>query len=148
MTKTNRIVIDTNVFIEALFGEETSDSANLFASLDEVGARIVFSQELIGELMYIMKRHCNKLEFDYEETKEILMFVVDFFQLGKSINTRHLDKKNLPKINDPDDQMLVEAAYASDAAYLITLDKKSGILTLEDTPFYCFTPSEYLAKDD
>ncbi|MCG5102261.1 PIN domain-containing protein [Oceanobacillus alkalisoli] len=95
-----------------------------------------------------MKRQCNKLGFDYEETKENLMYVVDFFQLGKSINTRHIDKETLPKINDPDDQMLVEAAYASDADYLITSDKKSGILNLEDTPFECYTPGEYLAIDD
>jgi predicted nucleic acid-binding protein len=43
--------------------------------------------------------------------------------------------------------MLVEAAYASDADYLITSDKKSGILELDKTPFRCYTPSEYLAID-
>jgi len=97
--------------------------------------------------MYIMKRHSNKLGFDYENTKENLMLVVDFFLLGKSINTRHIDKEALPKIKDPDDQMLIEAAYASEADYLITLDKRSGILELEDTPFSCCTPSEFLETD-
>lgn len=126
----NRIVVDTNVFIEAVFGEETSDSANLLAMLDGTEVRLVFSQESIDELMYIFKRHCNKLHMNYEETKETLSLITDFFQLGKSINTRNIDKRAIEQINDPDDQMFVDAAYSSDASHIITLDKKSGILDL------------------
>ncbi|MBM7598082.1 putative PIN family toxin of toxin-antitoxin system [Virgibacillus halotolerans] len=140
----SRIVVDTNVFIGAIFGEETSDSANLLATLDENGVRIVFSQEFIGELMYIMKRHCNSLGLDYESTRQALINITDLFQQGKSTNTRHLDRELIPVINDPDDQMLVEAAYSSDADYLITWDKKSGILDLDGYSFKCCTPLEYM----
>ncbi|MBP1971499.1 putative nucleic acid-binding protein [Virgibacillus natechei] len=60
--------------------------------------------------------------------------------MGKSINTRGLDRTNIENINDPDDQMFVEAAYSSNATHIITLDKKGGILDLENTPFDCYTP--------
>lgn len=140
----SRIVVDTNVFIEGVFGEETSDSANLLAMLDEINVRLVFSQESIGELMYIFKRHCNSLNMSNSETRETLIMITEFFQLGKSINTRLLDRTDIEIINNPDDQMFVEAAYAANATHIITLDKKSGILDLEDTPFDCLTPTEYL----
>jgi putative PIN family toxin of toxin-antitoxin system len=140
----NRIVIDTNVFIEAVFGEETSDSANLLALLDELDVRLVFSQETIGELMYIFKRHANSLGMSQDKVQDILLDVTTFFQYGKSINTKHLNKTQIKKISDPDDQMFVYAAYASNATHLITLDKKSGILGLTDTPFVCCTPTEFL----
>ena len=143
---TSRIVVDTNVFIEGVFGEETSDSANLLAVLDEIDVRLVFSQESIGELMYIFKRHCNSLNMNEADTRDILIMITELFQLGKSINTRKIGKTKMEKIHDPDDQMFVEAAYAAQATHIITLDKKSGILELKDTPFKCYTPTVYLSK--
>lgn len=142
---TSRMVVDTNVFVEALFGVETSDSANLFASLDENALRLVFSQDTIGELMYTVKRICNKRNFSPGHTRSILRSITDFFQLGKSTNTRKFKQSaDIVQINDPDDQMFVEAAYASNADYVITLDKKSGLLDLEEVPFLCYTPKEFL----
>lgn len=112
-----------------------------------IGVRLVFSQETIGELMYIFKRYANSFNMRDEEITDVLSFVTDFFQYGKSINTKHLDKSRIKKINDPEDQMFVYAAYASEATHLITLDKESGILNLTDTPFTCCTPTEYLEEN-
>ncbi|MDY7216837.1 putative toxin-antitoxin system toxin component, PIN family [Bacillus subtilis] len=142
----DRIVADTCVFIESIFGAEGNDSEIFFASLEHNDARLVFSKEIIGELMYILKKKCNDFSLSEEETKEVLDNTTALFQLGKSVNTKFI-RVRVPRVKDPEDQMLVRAAYAADASHLVTLDKKSGILDLKNVPFICCTPKEYI-KDN
>ncbi|ARW38455.1 hypothetical protein SRCM100730_01562 [Bacillus velezensis] len=143
----DKIVADTCVFIESIFGAEGNDSEIFFASLEHNDARLVFSREIIGELMYILKKKCNDFSLSEEETKEVLDNITAMFQLGKSVNTKFMRVK-VPRVKDPEDQMFVIAAYAADASHLVTLDKKSGMLDLKHVPFICCTPGEYTNNND
>ncbi|MEH7419559.1 putative toxin-antitoxin system toxin component, PIN family [Neobacillus drentensis] len=142
----DKIVVDTCVFIEGIFGEDNNPSSILLSMLDTLDIRLIFSQESIGELLYILKKRCNELQMDSDDTNDILKDMTILFQKGKSVNIRHY--KSMPQkltIKDPDDQMFVDAAFAGKATYLITLDKKSGILGLKKrVPFNCCTPQEFL----
>ncbi|KOO50873.1 putative toxin-antitoxin system toxin component, PIN family [Priestia koreensis] len=142
----NKIVIDTCVFVEAIFGDEGNPSAVLMENLETLGVRLAFSQDTIGELLYILKRECNGCGMDATEIVETLTDVVILFQKGRSVNTLRLKRdKKRKKIADPNDQMFVDTAFESEATHLITLDKKSGILKLDSVPFECCTPSGYFA---
>lgn len=141
----HRLVVDTCVFVEGFLSIEETSSSTILAGLDKNNSRLVFSMEMIGELLYILKRECNKIGLDYDEANEILTAGVALFQTGKSINTRGV--KCLAKANDPDDQMFIDAAFESDATHIITLDKKSGILGLTNVPFKCVTPDDYLKTE-
>ncbi|MED1923865.1 MULTISPECIES: putative toxin-antitoxin system toxin component, PIN family [Bacillus] len=143
----DRIVADTCVFVESIFGLDGNASEIFFSSLEHKDARLVFSRETIGELMYILKRECNNLRLDEALTSEVLNNASRMFQLGKSVNTKHL-KVPTQQIKDPDDQMFVDTAYVADATHLVTLDKKSGMLSLSNVPFTCCTPTEYIESDE
>src|SRR5690625_4319441 len=112
MANRSKLVVDTCVFIEGFLAPEETDSVTLLSSLDRFNARLVFSQETIGELLYILKRECNTLGMDEQNTSDILEDCVLLFQKGKSINTRRT-KEKAPKVRDIDDQMFVDAAFAS-----------------------------------
>ena len=138
----HKLVIDTCVFVEGFIGMEESSSSILLDEIDKNGSRYIFSMDTVGELLYILKKECNSVHFEFEQTNIILTTAVTFFQNGKSINTRRTVSPF--RATDPDDQMFIDAAYEAGATHIITLDKKSGILQLEDTPFKCMTPDEYL----
>ncbi|MCM3792490.1 PIN domain-containing protein [Priestia megaterium] len=142
----NKLVVDTCVFIEAFFGDEGNDSEVMLGKLDKVGARLLFSQDTIGELMYIVKRTCNELKWSPEETNDILQEVTSLFRLGKSVNGIYKGKDPLPLIEDLTDVMFIKASINGRATHLVTLDHRSGILGLTDTSFKCITPSQYLEE--
>lgn len=142
----NKAVIDTCVFIEGVFGEEDNDSQILLSSMEDFEMRTVFSQDTIGELMYILKRECNLMGLDEQEISDILFDAIIYFQKGKSTNTRSVkSRRNRVRIRDKDDQMFVDAAVSSKANHLITLDHRSGILNLKNMNFNCTTPSKFLS---
>ncbi|PKR82843.1 putative toxin-antitoxin system toxin component, PIN family [Heyndrickxia camelliae] len=142
---TDKLVIDTCVFIEGIFGDEGNPSSLLLEQLDSLDARLVFSQDSIGELLYILKRECNEIQLSDTDIMEILTDIMSLFQRGKSINIKHYkNQKGRVRARDKDDQMFIDAAFASKSSHLITLDKKSGILNLKNTPFICCTPKSYI----
>lgn len=123
--KANKLVIDTCVFVEGLFGEEGNPSSILLSSLDSINARLIFSQDTIGELFHILKRECNNLQMSYDEISDILLDATIFFLESKSVNTKYYKfKRNKVRVKDEDDQMFVDAAFAAKATHLITLDEK------------------------
>ncbi|WP_368658663.1 putative toxin-antitoxin system toxin component, PIN family [Metabacillus halosaccharovorans] len=140
----DKLVVDTCVFVEGLFGEENNSSAQLLAQLDTLGVRLIFSQEMIGELLYILKREGNKIGLNDEEIMDILTDAISLFQKGKSTNTKFNRSHRVIRVIDPDDQMFIDAAFSSNATHIITLDKKSGILSLTGVPFSCYTPQTYI----
>lgn len=145
--KADKLVIDTCVFVEGLFGEEGNPSSILLSSLDSINARLIFSQDTIGELFYILKRECNNLQMSYDEISDILLDATIFFLESKSVNTKYYKfKRNKVRVKDEDDQMFADAAFAAKATHLITLDEKSGILNLKNVPFICCTPATYLSS--
>jgi predicted nucleic acid-binding protein len=50
---------------------------------------------------------------------EALHSITDLFMLGKSVSTKRIDRSIIPIIDDPDDQMFDDLAYASNALWTI-----------------------------
>lgn len=142
---TDKLVVDTCVFIKGFFNVK-SDCGELLSMLKKVDARLVFSQDTLGEWLYILKRTCHKSGISDGQMKEVMQEAMNIFRMGKSTNTRHINQDEIAFVNDPDDQMFVNTAYAAKADYVITLDKKSGILSLKNVPFKCCTPKQYLQE--
>ncbi|WP_409298715.1 putative toxin-antitoxin system toxin component, PIN family [Peribacillus sp. SCS-26] len=121
----DKLVIDTNMFVEGIFNSEENASETLLSNFDSIDARLLFSQETIGELFYILKKQCSDLQMDDEETHEILMEITTLFQNGKSVNTNYYkNRRNRLRALDVNDQMFIDAAMAGRASHVITLDKK------------------------
>jgi putative PIN family toxin of toxin-antitoxin system len=140
----NKIIIDTNVFIKAFFDlDDSNDCLRLIANLDKM--TVLFSQDTIGELMYIIKNCTHYLNTTEEQSLQILKSVTEIFYYGKSINTFKINESDLPNINDQTDMMFVKLAIAGNADYIITNDKKSGILDLKDQPFRTCTTKEFIS---
>lgn len=140
-----KIIVDTNVFVHYFFDDEDEASSYIIDHIDDYG-RFLFSHNTIGELLYILKKISNDNHFSYEDIESILHSAVDMFLYGKSESTskKMIDKDSLPQINDPDDQMFIELAYAGNADYIISYDKRSGLFNLENVPFTCYTPKEFI----
>lgn len=140
----DKLVVDTCVFIEGIFGDNGNSSSLFLMEIDRNNSKLIFSMDMIGELLYILKRECNKIRMTPDETYEILTDAVAMFQNGKSVSTKNVN--GIDKTKDPDDQMFVDAAHIGKASHIITLDKKSGILSLEIPPTKCMTPGGYLRE--
>lgn len=141
------VVIDTNVFVESVFGAQPNPSAVLMSNLDDLEMRGVYSQETIGELLYILKRECNKMLMDESSVTDVLMNAIVLFKRGKSTNTKYTKSKSKrPQAADPDDQMFVDAALAGNATMVITNDLKSGIFSIPKKHFNTLTPAEVLKR--
>ncbi|PKF90527.1 putative toxin-antitoxin system toxin component, PIN family [Bacillus sp. BA3] len=141
----DKLVVDTNVFVESFFGPEENASCHLLTNLEELNIRLLFSQDTVGELFYILKRTCNELGLELEDAQDVLFAATQLFQQGKSINTNyHKHKIDKLLINDENDQMFVDTAFAGNATHLVTFDMKSGILGLKKVPFFPCTPHQYL----
>lgn len=141
----DKVIIDTNIFVNAFFNAETNpECLTIISNLQQFDIRLLFSQNTVGELVYIVKRIANSAGWDEEARSAVLRSLADVFCYGKSINTRHIDKSSLPSIKDRDDDMFIELAYSTKTDYLVTLDGKSGMLAIDDVPFTCCTPEEFL----
>ncbi|KIL44341.1 PIN domain-containing protein [Jeotgalibacillus soli] len=141
----DKIVVDTCVFIRALFTPEDDDECTLFINaLDRYDARLVFSQYTIGELLYMIKKISNEINSPYEHMRKKLDYISFLFQHAKSVNTSHT--KSDFTATDRNDQMFVDAAVESDANHIITIDLKSGILEMQDAPFIPMKPIDYFLK--
>ncbi|MET1250005.1 putative toxin-antitoxin system toxin component, PIN family [Sporolactobacillus sp. STCC-11] len=139
-----KIIVDTNVFIHYFFdGDEAS--SYLIDHIDDFG-RFLFSHNTIGELLYILKKISHDYHFTNEDIEAILHSAVDMFLYGKSVSTKLINVDELPVIRDHDDQMFIELAYAGNADYIISYDKRSGLFDLENAPFSCYTPKEFFKE--
>ena len=142
-----RLVVDTNVFVDWLFDVlDVNASSHVLLNLDKNNSRLVFSQDTIGELMYIMKKSCNRVNSTAEESLNVLTFISNLFLSAKSVNTKEIQKDDQrPLCNDETDQMFIDAALVSEAPYLISLDKNSGMFDIEGQSFVCLLPEDYLS---
>lgn len=96
--KINKIkaVVDTNVFIGGLFRDQ--ESANMILEMIEDNRiQLYFSQQTIGELIYLIKNFARHNIDNIDEQIELLHSVVELFYYSMSINTLDVD---CPKTKD------------------------------------------------
>lgn len=115
-----RIVMDTNVFLDAWFEDEDwCEKVN--SIIDSRRLQLLFSQDTIGELIYVAKTHAIKI-MNRDTIRIILMHkTADLFFYGTSVNTK--DTKCI-KLIDSDDEMFLKCAIEGNAEYIITSNIK------------------------
>ena len=131
-----RVVIDTNIWISAIFwGGKPRKIVE--AWLDDK-FRLVISSVVRHELYQTVARKAEALKIFPEYASEWLS-VID----KKAVLVRPREKVEICR--DPKDNMLLEAAVAGDADYLVTGDKDLLVLkTFGGAKIV--TPAEFLAE--
>ncbi len=107
------IVIDCNVYISALIGSKTCQKAIEKAFTEY---RICYSEETLTELLETLKK--PKLKRIKKESIDITLQLL--YSLGKPVSPP-LCNIALP---DPDDSIYLDLAIATNAAHIITGNKK------------------------
>jgi putative PIN family toxin of toxin-antitoxin system len=127
-----KMVIDTNVFVNSMIFpyEYTDDTDTLDLLLTLIGndkIELVFSQDTIGELLYIMK---NKIKHYINKEKHLSYMnkLMTIFYYSYSVNT---ENTNAPKCQDAKDDMFLKCVIQSHASYLISNDFKSGMSVVQ-----------------
>jgi putative PIN family toxin of toxin-antitoxin system len=140
----DRVVIDTDVFIGAWFDNDPTCQELIELVYDRT-ILLLFSQQTIGELIYVTKNFARYAFDDVEERITFLAHLMDIFYHSHSINTIEQDQKILLKSEDEYDDMFIECAYYGKAQYIITNDKQNGLLKLgEYEGTKIITPQAYI----
>lgn len=122
-----RVVIDTNIFIKSWF--DNNEICNKITELvDKNKIKLLFSQETIGELFYIVKKYCIKNMSSKIPRMQVLNSLAELFYESESVNT--IETK-CPKLDDKYDEMFLKTALEGNTDYLITDDFKSGLHKLK-----------------
>ena len=114
-----RVVIDTNIFISALLGS-SGPPGLIYSAWRRNRFQLVTTQTQLAEL----KRASRYVRIASRISPHVLGKVLNI--MGRSEYDGAIPRKN--ECNDPDDAYLLDLAEASGADYLITGDRRSGLL--------------------
>jgi len=108
-----RVVLDTNIYISAiLFGGNCEE----IIKLAQQGAfEIVISRAIISEMEGVLK---DKFRWSRQQISDTISFIKEI----AAIVNPHITIDAV--INDPSDNKIIECAVASQAAFIVTGDKK------------------------
>ena len=122
MRKDNiRVVIDTNIWISFLIGKTLAGLSEAIIS-DKI--KILFSEELIDELIEVLQRPKFEKYFSREDVAELISLI--------HLKTEHVEiTEHFMECRDPKDNFLLDLCVSGNADYLITGD--DDLLSL--TPF-------------
>lgn len=139
-----KLVVDTNVFIDGLLDEKES-SKQIMELFESIKITLLFSQDTIGELVYVSKIMSKKAIRDSMETRmKFLNYIMYIFYHSKSVNTVDTDEKINLKCNDDRDDMFLECAYFGKADYLVTDDIKSGLHSIDLEGITILTSEQFI----
>ena len=120
-----KLIIDTNIFIKGIFFKQKYFHCNtLLNILKNENISIVFSQDTIGELFYMVKTFIQINKVNYDDGLIIMNKVSEIFYNSIIVNTRNTIA---PKCEDMFDDMFLKGYVESYADYIITDDFKSGM---------------------
>lgn len=133
-----KIVIDTNVFISALFWKGASHRV---LELTEKGKfELILTKKTSDEFFEVLNRRELKEKI---ETKNLILskFVLDTISMGTLIESKTV----FFDCEDSDDNKFLEAAFDGECKYIISQDKH--LLKMKEFKgIKILTPEEYLAK--
>ncbi len=141
MPKKIELILDTNIFIDALINEDDY-SIKILSLVDNDLAKLYFSRNTIGELFYIVHNLCRYQIKSSRLSKKIMKNLTDMYL--KSVNINTLNSDGSPKCKDIDDDMFLECAFISNPDYLISNDIKSGMHKIEFEKTKIVTAKEFV----
>ncbi|MFM9277335.1 putative toxin-antitoxin system toxin component, PIN family [Paenibacillus jiagnxiensis] len=136
------VVVDTNVFVNAIFSDYFKDDERIIDLEENEQIRFAFSEITKNELYKIFAR-----TIDQQNVFECAVF----FETLYNIIERSVYISNPPKLerisSDKGDQPFIELAVAARASYLITNDFSNGLLKLRTyNNVEILTPTSYIKK--
>lgn len=118
-----KLVLDTNIFLAGWFeGDENCEK--ILELVRDRKITLLFSQETIGEFIYVLKNFTRYNIDDVEVRIQLLEYIAKLFYYSLSINTMNFE---IEKSEDPYDDMLLKCALKGEADYLVTDDFKHGL---------------------
>jgi putative PIN family toxin of toxin-antitoxin system len=129
------LVLDTNVWLDWLLFDDPSIAA-LKAAVKEGRAQIFIDAAGEAELARVLAYDLGKHSID---TGRQAACLAECRRISKTLE-KTADAGKLPRCPDPDDQMLLEAALAAGADYLVTKDRDLLELPRSRLPFRVVHP--------
>lgn len=134
-----QIVIDTNIFIGALYSRR-GYAYELMSQIDRDDFEINISVPLILEYESVAKRMLKKLRI----TKEDIDIALDYIcSIARPHEIFYLWR---PFLKDPKDDMVLELAVASRCDYIVTYNEKDFEGVKEQFGISIVTPDEFLRQ--
>lgn len=137
-----KAVLDTNIFIAAWF-EESTECEKILELVKNEKIRLLFAQDTIGELIYLVKNFARYNIDDVSERILLLKWIVELFYYSLSINTMNVQ---IEKSNDEHDDMFLKCAIAGNADYLITDDMNHGLHEREFDYLKVYTSKDFVKQ--
>jgi len=139
--KPPKIVLDTNIFINGLFSsEEDNEYIKIMNMVDNKQIYLLFSQDTIGELVYVAKNFARHNIIDIKNRILLLQYIMESFYYSTSVNTINTIT---PEINDKYDDMFLKCAMKGKANYLISDDFKSGMHNIDSLGFKVLSAKDF-----
>jgi putative PIN family toxin of toxin-antitoxin system len=130
------VVLDTNVLFAGLYSKRGA-SYQILSMLTSGRLALHVSVPLIMEYEAVLKEHANDLNLTLRDVDDYLDFVC-------SVSTPHMLYFSWrPCLNDPNDEMLVEIAAASNCDFIVTHNIKH-LKAVRGFPFRVVTPGDFL----
>lgn len=127
-------IIDFNI-------DDEEDENKIFELYKTGKLKMYFSQDTIGELVYLTKIATTVNNYSNELSLAMLNQVVRAFYFGKSVNTTDTICQN---IDDPTDEMFLKTSIKGNVDYLISNDISSGMHNLKGLGFKVMTSNEFV----
>jgi putative PIN family toxin of toxin-antitoxin system len=137
-----KVVLDTNIFIAAWF-EESTDCEKILELVKNRKIRLLFAQDTIGELIYLVKNFARHNIDDVSERILLLKWIAELFYYSLSVNTMKTEVENS---NDEYDDMFLKCAIEGKADYLISDDMKHGLHEREFDYLKVYTSKDFVKQ--
>jgi len=121
------VVVDTNIFLNSWFDDDKYCN-HIIDLISNRKLKLLFSQDTIGELIYVVKKFAVKNMSSQKPRIALLNFVTELFYWAESVDTSNT---KCPKLNDPYDEMFLKCAIEEHADYIISEDVASGMHKVE-----------------
>ena len=137
-----KVVLDTNIFIKAWFSSDDNNVCSKIMDLiDDRKIQLLFAQDTIGELVYLVKNFARHNITDVNDRLAILHGVIELFYYCTSVNTMNTSS---PNIFDKYDEMFLKCAIEGNADYLVSDDFKSGMHVVDNINFTVVSSDKFI----
>lgn len=138
----NRVVLDTNILFSALISK-TGASRRLLELLDGDNFVALVTVPLVLEYEDVLKRPENLLKTGLLEHELVDRFLGDFLRHAEPVSVSYLWR---PQLNDPKDEMVLEAAVNGGADWIVTHNVRDFAGVVNKFGFIVSGPWPFLRK--
>ena len=138
------VVLDTNVFVSALFSNQGASFRILNLLLDLAEKRVIINNVSVAtilELEDVIFRQKNRDKYLYLNDNDLKLFIDDIVLISNKVKINYLWR---PFLKDGGDDKIFETAFNGNAEYIITHNIKDFKNVKEKFGIDVITPKQYL----